>query len=189
MPRTMNDIFQESADVSQRSFHENARRVEEAAALLTSALRAGKKVLIFGNGGSACDSQHMAAELVGRFQKERAGLPAVALTADTAVLTSVGNDYGFDMIFRRQIEALGQTGDAAVGISTSGNSPNVVAGMEAARRKGLKTIALTGEGGGRLAALADICITVPSRVTARVQESFLLIEHMICEMVENEFSK
>ena len=136
MPRTMNDIFQESADVSQRSFHENARRVEEAAALLTSALRAGKKVLIFGNGGSACDSQHMAAELVGRFQKERAGLPAVALTADTAVLTSVGNDYGFDMIFRRQIEALGQTGDAAVGISTSGNSPNVVAGMEAARRKG-----------------------------------------------------
>lgn len=186
---TVEEIFQKSAEVHQRSFADNAEKIQEAVRLLTSAFKNGKKILIFGNGGSASDSQHMAAEFVGRFQKERRGLPAVALTADTSVLTALSNDYGFDIVFSRQIEALGEEGDIALGISTSGNSSNVVRGVEAARLKGMKIVVLTGQDGGKLRGLADICIAVPSKVTARVQESFLLIEHVICELVENEFSK
>lgn len=187
MARQANDIFKESADVYQRSFVENVGKIDEAVGLLISALRSGNKILIFGNGGSASDSQHMAAEFVGRFQNNRIALPAVALTADTALLTALSNDYGFDIIFSRQIEALGEKGDVAIGISTSGNSTNVVRGIEAARLKGMKTLVLTGQGGGKLGVMADLCIKVPSTVTARIQEALLLIEHVICELVEEKF--
>ena len=141
-------------------------------------------MLVFGNGGSAADAQHLTAELVGRFQRDRRGMAAIALTADTSVITSVANDYGFERIFARQIEALGAPGDVAFAISTSGDSPNVVAAVEAARSQGLTTIALTGRAGGRLAGLADIHVNVPDASAARAQEVHRTLIHAICEIVE-----
>jgi len=155
-----------------------------AAHAMSDALGAGKKLLVFGNGGSAADAQHLSAELVGRFQKERAAMPAIALTTDSSILTSVANDYSFKQVFARQLEALGQPGDVALGISTSGESPNVLAALQVARAKGLKTIALTGRDGGSVGAAADIHVNVPDQSTARVQEVHRTILHVMCEVIE-----
>lgn len=158
--------------------------VETLGARLVQCLQAGGKIFWMGNGGSAADSQHLASEIVGRFQKDRKGLPSIALTTDTSILTSVGNDYGFEQIFSRQIEALCRSDDVVVGISTSGNSPNVVAAIEVARDIGAYTVALTGEGGGRLGLLVDSLIAVPSRDTPRVQECHILLGHILCEYID-----
>jgi len=158
--------------------------VASAGLRVRTALEKGRKILICGNGGSAADSQHMAAEFVGRFVKERQSLPALALTVDTSLLTAVGNDYGFDCVFSRQVEGLGQEGDVLIAISTSGNSANVVKAVKTAKEKGIYVIALTGENGGILAKEADLCLAVPSQVTARIQEMHIMIIHMICEIAE-----
>lgn len=158
--------------------------VASAGLRVRTALEKGRKILICGNGGSAADSQHMAAEFVGRFVKERQSLPALALTVDTSLLTAVGNDYGFDCVFSRQVEGLGQEGDVLIAISTSGNSANVVKAVKTAKEKGIYVIALTGENGGILAKESDLCLAVPSQVTARIQEMHIMIIHMICEIVE-----
>lgn len=149
-------------------------------------LRAGGRAFLFGNGGSAADAQHIAAELVGRYKLERPGLPVVALTVNTSTLTAIGNDYAFEGVFARQLEALGSAGDMAIGISTSGNSRNVVVAVETAKRKRISSVGLTGEGGGQLKGLADRCICVPSEDTARVQEAHILIGHILSEIVETE---
>ena len=161
-------------------------QIETVAAAIKKALAAGHKVLFCGNGGSAADSQHLAAEFVGRFQKERRGLPAIALTVDTSILTAVGNDYGYDKVFVRQVEALAQAGDVLVGISTSGNSPNVVAAIELAKTKGVYCVGMTAAGGGKMATLCDECIAVPAKITARAQEMHILIGHILCELVDGE---
>lgn len=158
--------------------------VASAGLRVRTALERGHKILICGNGGSAADSQHMAAEFVGRFVKERQSLPALALTVDTSLLTAVGNDYGFDCVFSRQVEGLGQEGDVLIAISTSGNSANVVKAVKTAKEKGIYVIALTGENGGILAKESDLCLAVPSQVTARIQEMHIMIIHMICEIAE-----
>jgi D-sedoheptulose 7-phosphate isomerase len=155
-----------------------------AAQTLSDALKAGGKLLVFGNGGSASDAQHMASELVGRFLKERAALPALALTVDTSILTAIANDYSFKQVFVRQVEALGQPGDVAMGISTSGESPNVIAALQAARAQGMKTIALTGRDGGGVGRAAEIHVNVPDQNTARVQEVHRTLLHVMCEVVE-----
>ena len=159
-----------------------------AAAAITASLRQDGKVLVFGNGGSAADAQHMAAELVGRFARERRGYAAIALTTDASVVTSLSNDYGYDRVFERQIEALGKPGDVAIGITTSGGSANVVRALEAARGRKLTTIALTGRDGGAAGRTADLHINVPSESTPRVQEVHMTLLHIICELVERELS-
>lgn len=161
--------------------------IEKAGILIRDALAGGHKILFCGNGGSAADSQHLAAEIVGRFQKERPSLPALALTVDTSVLTAVANDYGYDTVFARQVEGLGQAGDVLVGISTSGNSKNVVAAIETAHQKQMKVIGLTGSGGGKMAEVCDICLAVPSKVTARTQEMHIMIGHILCEIAEETY--
>jgi len=155
-----------------------------AAQAISDSLRAGGKVLVFGNGGSAADAQHLACELVGRFVKERGALPALALTVDTSILTAVANDYSFKQVFARQIEGLGRPGDVALGISTSGESPNVLAALKAAKARGLKTVALTGRDGGSIGRVADIHVNVPDQNTQRVQEVHQTLIHVICEVVE-----
>jgi phosphoheptose isomerase len=176
--------LREGAGVRARLLEACARDAAAAAQLLVAALRRGGRVLLFGNGGSAADAQHLAAELVSRFQMERAALPALALTTDTSALTAIGNDYGFDEVFARQVEGLGRAGDVVVGISTSGRSPNVLRGLEAARGKGLSTIGLTGGDGGALARLADVAIVAPSDVTAFIQECHIALGHALCGAVE-----
>jgi D-sedoheptulose 7-phosphate isomerase len=175
------------------ALHERVRQADpgplvDAARTIVAALKSGGKLLLFGNGGSASDAQHMAAELVGRFQHERAAMAAVALTTDTSVLTSVANDYDFTRVFVRQIEALGRPGDVAFGISTSGASANVAIALAAASARGLRTIALTGRDGGEVGRAAEIHINVPSPSTARVQEVHRTILHVICELVEGAFA-
>ncbi len=162
--------------------------VAAAAQAIVGAVRRGGKVLVFGNGGSAADAQHMAAELVGRFVRERRGYAAVALTTDGCVLTSIANDYGYDRVFARQVEALGQPGDVALGITTSGSSANVVSALETARGLQLTTIALTGRDGGAAGRTADVHINVPSDVTPRVQEVHMTLLHVICDLVETGLS-
>jgi len=159
--------------------------LERVADKMYAALRDGGKVLWFGNGGSAADSQHLAAELVGRYRRERRGMASIALTTDTSALTSIGNDYGFDCVFARQIEALCAPGDVAVGISTSGNSPNVCAGLVKARELGAYTFAMTGATGGKVVHLADDCLRVDSVDAARVQEAHILAGHMLCDAIED----
>jgi len=153
--------------------------------VLIESLRAGNKLLLFGNGGSAADSQHIAAEFVGRFALDRPALPALALSVNTSAVTAIGNDYGFDQVFSRQVEALGAKGDVAIGISTSGNSPNVLQGLIAARKKGLHTVAFTGGSGGKMMGAADHCICAPSKETPRIQECHILIGHVISQLVEH----
>ncbi len=189
MQERIKDIFKESVAVKEETLKHNLKAIAQAAEEITKSFKGNGKVLIFGNGGSAADSQHMAAELIGRFQKERRALPAIALTTDTSALTALGNDYSFDVIFARQLEALGSKGDVAIGISTSGNSKNVIEAIKLAKVREMKTIVLTGNGGGALASLADINIIVPSKVTARIQESHSCVVHCICELVENEFEE
>lgn len=161
--------------------------VEHAAALMVSALKRGKKVLVCGNGGSAADSQHFASELVGRYKSERGALPALALTVDSSALTSIGNDYGFEKVFSRQVEALGARGDILIAISTSGRSKNILAAVTAARKEKMKIVALTGEKGKAFARRADVAIIVPSEETARIQEIHELIFHTWCEFIDSQF--
>ena len=158
--------------------------LEGAISATVRALKAGRKVLVFGNGGSAAEAQHFAAELVNRFLKERRAIPAIALTTDTSTLTAIANDRSFDQVFSRQIEAIGEKGDVAIALTTSGNSPNIIEGLKAAKAKGLLTIALTGEGGGKLAGLADFLLAVPSKSTPRIQEAHLLMLHILAGEVE-----
>jgi D-sedoheptulose 7-phosphate isomerase len=160
--------------------------IASAATLVGGALRDGRKLLIFGNGGSAADAEHIAGEFVGRFVAERRALPAIALSVSTSVLTAIANDSSFEEVFARQVEALGQPGDVAFGLSTSGTSANVVAGFRAARERGLRTLALTGRGGGRVRELADVCVKVPADDTPRIQEGHLLVAHIVCEIAERE---
>lgn len=178
-------IFEATIALHERVAAADFAPVVEAANAIRASHRAGGKLLIFGNGGSAADAQHMAAELVNRLQRERAALAALALSTDTSILTSIANDYTFDRVFVRQIEALGRPGDVALGISTSGGSPSVVRALEAARSRGLKTIALTGRNGGGAAAAADIHVNVPSDSTARIQEVHRTLIHAVCELVES----
>ncbi|MGA8018046.1 MAG: D-sedoheptulose 7-phosphate isomerase [Desulfobacterales bacterium] len=176
-------ILAESLAVKDRSVKENLDKLETGAQRLAECLASDRKVLIFGNGGSAADAQHIAAEFVNRFAIERPPLAAIALTTDTSILTSIGNDYRFDDIFSKQIHALGKKGDVAWAISTSGNSANVLKGIEAAGEKKMATVAMTGRG-GRLAAMADLSLTVSSDSTARIQETHLIMAHILCDLVE-----
>jgi D-sedoheptulose 7-phosphate isomerase len=156
-----------------------------AAGTIAQALAAGRKLMVFGNGGSAGDAQHMACELVGRFQRERAAMAAIALTTDATILTAVANDYSFKQVFARQVEALGQPGDVALGISTSGESPNVALALQVGKARGLKTIALTGRDGGEVGRAADIHVNVPDQSTPRVQEVHRTLIHVMCEIIED----
>jgi len=165
----------------------NVESVVAVADAITKSLKQGGSVLVFGNGGSAADAQHFAAELVGRYEKDRKAWPAIALTTDTSALTAIGNDYGFERVFARQIEALGRTGDVAIGISTSGKSPNVLRALEAAKDRGLVTIALTGRG-GEAGKIATLHVRVDDERTARVQEVHATLLHAICELVESELN-
>jgi D-sedoheptulose 7-phosphate isomerase len=174
----------ESADLQRRFFDANAGFIVAVGHRIADALRAGSKVLTFGNGGSAADAQHFAAEIVGRYLKERPAWPAIALTTDTSILTAVANDFGYDAVFRRQVEALGRPGDVAVGISTSGRSPSVVTALAKAREIGMVTIGMTGQGGGKLAGQVDYLIDVPSAATPRIQEVHGLVIHVLCAIVE-----
>jgi D-sedoheptulose 7-phosphate isomerase len=179
--------FQASVAVKQDLLADTAfmQQVTRMGHLLIDRYQAGNKLLVAGNGGSAADAQHIAAEFVSRFNFDRPGLPAMALTTDTSILTAVGNDYGYDQLFRRQIEANGQRGDVFLGISTSGNSPNILQALEAARLKGVTTFGLTGKTGGKMRELCDYCLCVPSVDTPRIQEAHILIGHTICAMVES----
>jgi len=176
--------FSDSATVKQQFARDHAERIALVAGLMVTAFRGGRKVLLFGNGGSATDAAHIAAEFVGRYKRERKPLPAIALATDIAAITCIANDYGYDELFARQIRAHGQKGDIAIGISTSGNSPNVLKGIEAARECGMITVAWTGGTGGKLAGLVDHPFVVPSTVTARIQESHITLGHVLCELVE-----
>jgi D-sedoheptulose 7-phosphate isomerase len=182
--RTIERVLDDAVALHQQMRAGPLDAVAKAADLIVSVYRSGGKVLVFGNGGSAADAQHFAAELVGRFERDRPGMAAVALTTDTCVMSAVANDYGFERIFARQIEALGRPGDVAVAISTSGASPNVVAGVREAVGRGLHTVALTGRNGGALGGLVQVHINVPHDVTCRIQEVHMTLLHAICEIVE-----
>lgn len=179
--------FEESARIKVEFAGQVADQVTVAVDKIVEAFRHGHKLLLFGNGGSACDASHLAAEFVGRFSsaRERRGLPALALTTDQAIITSLSNDYQYDVVFARQIETLGEPGDIAIAISTSGNSPNVLRGVEAAKGRGLLTIGFTGAS-GTLAKIVDLPFSVPSSTTARIQEAHITLGHVFCELVENQ---
>jgi D-sedoheptulose 7-phosphate isomerase len=174
----------ESVALKQRFFEANAGLLVAAGRRMAECLRGGGRVLAFGNGGSAADAQHLAGELVGRFRRDRAALSAIALTTDSSVVTAIGNDMGYESVFRRQVEAHGRPGDVAVGITTSGRSPNVVQALQVARERGLVTMGLTGGGGGRLPGAVDYLIDVPHADTARIQEVHVMVVHVLCQIVE-----
>lgn len=183
----VSELIGASITVKQKLLQDNAlvSTLAEVSVVVVDAIRKGNKILFCGNGGSAADAQHIAAEFVGRFAFDRPALPALALSVNTSCVTAIGNDYGFDRVFSRQVEALGQKGDVAFGISTSGNSANVLCAMSTSSRMGLKTIALTGSTGGKLRSEADFCICVPSNEIPRIQECHILIGHIISELVED----
>ncbi len=176
----------ESLEAKRRFFEESTGAVARAARMIIASLRAGGKLLIFGNGGSAADAQHIAAELAFKMGRERAALPALALTTDTSLLTAISNDRSFDFIFARQLQALSRPGDIVLAISTSGNSPNVIAAVKQARELGLATIGLLGAGGGQVAALVDLALIVPHHDTPRIQEVHIAASHIICQLIEDE---
>lgn len=184
MREKVKDILLESIQVKEELLRTKIGEILAIAELMIECIKKGGKVILFGNGGSASDSQHIAAELVGRFKKDRPGMPAIALTTNTAILTSLSNDYGYDIVFSRQLEALGQKNDVIIGISTSGKAKNVANGIKQAKKMGIKSIALTGGDGGDLAKLADVSLIIPSAVTARIQEAHITIGHIVCELVE-----
>ena len=177
-------IFKESSQLKEIFVNENLSRIVRVVEAVTGALKAGNKILLFGNGGSAADAQHIAGEFVNRFIIERPPLPAIALSTDTSVITSIGNDYDFSEIFSKQIRAIGQTGDVAWGISTSGKSPNIIKALETAKKMGLVTIGFTGRDGGDIARMVDYSLNVSSNSTPRVQEVHITVAHVICEMVD-----
>ena len=181
--------FEEHLKTSQATFESIGHSVEVAAKLCLDCLKNGNKILLFGNGGSAADAQHIAAELVGRYKTERKGLAAIALTTDTSALTAIGNDYGYDRVFDRQVEALANTGDVAIGISTGGSSANVASALKLAKDLDCKTIGFSGRGGGEMNELCDINIVVPAQDTARIQEMHIVIGHTICHLIDLAFSK
>jgi len=182
--QAIRDIAATSAALKRRFFDENARLLMEVGERIAQCLRSGGKVLTFGNGGSAADAQHFACELVGRFLRDRPALAAMALTTDPSVMTAIGNDMGYDAVFRRQIEAHGRPGDVALGISTSGRSPNVLEALRVARARGLLTIGMTGGGGGRMEGLVHYLVDVPSHDTPRIQEVHTMVVHVLCQIVE-----
>jgi D-sedoheptulose 7-phosphate isomerase len=186
LPFVVEQILMEAAQLHEQTARQSSEAIAGLIESLRAALAGGAKVLIFGNGGSAADAQHFACELVGRFMRDRQALPAVALTTDTSILTAVANDFGFDQVFARQVEALGRPGDVAIGISTSGRSPNVVLGLQAAKARGLMTVALTGGSGGEVAGAADLHVRVAHSVTPRIQEAHRTIIHAVCDLVERE---
>jgi len=179
------DLLLESIQVKEELLRSNIGQIKEIADMIIDTLKKNGKILVFGNGGSASDSQHIAAEFIGRFKKERNPLAAIALTTNTSILTALANDYGYETVFAKQIEALGQKDDVAIGISTSGKAKNVSAAIKQAKKMGIKTIALSGGDGGEIAKLADLSLVVPSTVTARIQEAHITIAHIICELVED----
>ena len=178
-----------SASIQLATAKSQAAAIAKAGAVIVRAIRGGKKVIWFGNGGSATQSQHMAAEFVGRFLRERRSLPSISLTENMASVTAIGNDYSYERIFARQLEGLAQPGDVVVGLSTSGNSPNVLAGLRAAKAMGVATIGLTGASGGAMRTVCDLCIIVPSTETARIQETHLTIGHILCGMVDETLTR
>jgi D-sedoheptulose 7-phosphate isomerase len=186
---TVLSSIRSSIETKERVAKECLDDIVEMARVVTMALQKGRKVVFFGNGGSAADAQHISAELVGKFKKMRPALRASALTTNTSILTAIGNDFSFDEIFSRQVQGTLEPGDVAVGISTSGRSVNVIKGVEEARRIGAKTIALTGAGGGQLASLCDHKVVVPSNDTQRIQESHIMIGHIVCELVEENLGE
>ena len=188
MDSTIRRLLQESAQVKQAVADSNTSEIKELVRLITEAYRNGGKVVLFGNGGSAADSQHIASELVGRFILKRRGLPAIALTANTSTLTAVANDFGYEYVFSRQVEALVNRGDVVIGLSTSGTSPNIIEAMRAAKKEGAKAVGLTGSSGGSLAQVADLVVAVPSDSTRRIQEAHITIGHIVCELVEKELA-
>mgnify|MGYP001626405739 FL=1 len=179
----------ESANVKTKISQDKEllQKIMSSAVKMAEALKDGKKILVCGNGGSAADAQHIAAELVGKFMKERIALPAIALNTNTSVITAIGNDYSYDDIFSRQIEAFGNAGDVLIGISTSGNSKNVLKAFEVAKQRSIMTIALTGQSGGKMKDMVDVLINVPSNLTPRIQESHITIGHIMCEIIEEYF--
>lgn len=181
--------LKQHVEVFRKLLTSEIEQIEKCAEVIFDAVSGGKKILICGNGGSAADAQHIAAEFVGRYETERRGLPAIALTTDTSALTALSNDYGFERIFSRQVEALASKGDVLISFSTSGNSPNVIAAVMKAREMSCKTIGLTGMDGKKLASLCDACILVSSRRTARIQEAHITIGHIWCEIIDSKFKE
>lgn len=183
---TIKTLLQDSIVVKQQLLADETMLVNiaDVAQHAIDALRAGNKIILAGNGGSASDAQHIAAELVGRFEQDRPGLPAMALTTNASQLTALSNDYGYEAVFSRQLQALGRAGDVFFGLSTSGNSANVVNAVEVAREQELITVGMTGNSGGRLESLCDVCIQVPSANTARIQEAHITIGHILCAQIE-----
>ena len=182
------EIFESSSEIILDS-KKLSKDIDRSITIITKAIRNGNKIVVFGNGGSAADAQHMAAEFIGRFMKERESFPAIALSTDTSIITAIGNDYSFDKIFSRQSEALVKKGDVVIAISTSGNSKNVLHGMKTSKKIGAKIITLTGKKGVKMRSQSDVFLNVPSTITSRIQEVHRIIIHIICEMVENELSK
>lgn len=178
------DILLESIQVKEELLRTRIGQIIEITELLIECLKKDGKVILFGNGGSASDSQHIAAELVGKFKKDRTAMAAIALTTNTSILTSIANDYGYTEVFAKQIEAMGKKDDVAIAISTSGKAKNVIAAVKLARKMGLKTVAFTGGDGGELVKLVDVSLVVPSSITARIQEAHITVGHIICELVE-----
>jgi D-sedoheptulose 7-phosphate isomerase len=186
MRERIKDILLESIQVKEEILRNQVDQILQIAVLMIDCLKKDGKVIVFGNGGSAGDSQHIAAELVGRFKKDRSALAGIALTTNTSILTSLANDYGYDVVFSRQVEALGKKNDVVLGISTSGKAKNVALGIKQAKKMGIKTVALSGGDGGDIVKLADVSLIVPSKITARIQEAHITIAHIICEMIEQE---
>ena len=188
MKQYIKDQIKKSYETKQALYanEELLNTIEDVAQKCVDLYRTDKKTILAGNGGSAADAQHIAAELVGRYGFDRPSIPSLALTTDTSNLTAIGNDYGYDQVFSRQLEGMGQAGDIFIGISTSGNSVNIIKAFESAKKKNIMTVALTGRDGGEMAKLADIAIVVPSNFTPRIQESHILIGHIICDIIEKE---
>ena len=189
MADLIKDIIKESIRVKESVLATMSSDIKAVAELIATSLKKGGKVILFGNGGSAADAQHIAAEFVGRFKLERQGLAGIALTTNTSVLTSIANDYGYEEVFSRQLEGIASDNDVVIGISTSGNARNVITGLLEAKKMGIKTVALTGSGGGEMAAISDIALIVPSDNTPRIQESHIVIGHIVCELVEQNLFK
>jgi len=187
MTDQVEQLFEQHISVAKATVSTLKTEINAASAMVIDAIKNGNKVLVFGNGGSASDAQHIAAELVGRFVKQRRSLPSIALTTDTSALTAIGNDYGFDRIFERQVEGLAVEGDVIIGISTSGNSSNVLKGLALGKAIGCKTIGFLGNDGGKIKKHCDVNLTIPSNVTARIQEMHILIGHIICTYIDDEY--